>query len=53
MSIFISHASKDEKIIRAFVDKILVLGCGLKDQQVYCTSIEGLGIGTGEDFRKH
>lgn len=53
MKIFISHSSKDQKIITAFVDKILKLGCGLSDSQIFCTSIQGLGIENGTDFRKH
>lgn len=53
MSIFISHSSKDEFLIKQFVEKILILGCGLSDTQIFCTSIEGLGIKTGADFRQH
>lgn len=53
MSIFISHSSKDEYIINQFTEKILSLGCDIKDNQIFCTSIDGLGIKTGEDFRTH
>ncbi len=53
MSVFISHSSKDQYIIDQFTEKILILGCGLRDDQVFCTSIDGLGIKTGEDFRNH
>jgi len=53
MSIFISHSSKDQEIIDLFVEKILRLGCGIEDNQIFCTSIEGLGIRTGDDFREH
>ena len=53
MSVFISHSSRDRYIINQFTEKILILGCGLKDDQVFCTSIDGLGIKSGEDFRKH
>jgi hypothetical protein len=52
MSIFISHSSKDKSIIQQFVDKILKEGCGLNDHQIFCTSVEGSGINTGEDFRE-
>ncbi len=52
-SIFISHSSKDHFIIEQFIEKILILGCGLRYDQVFCTSIDGLGIKTGEDFRNH
>lgn len=51
--IFISHSSKDKILVNQFVEKILILGCGLNDEQIFCTSIEGLGIKTGSDFREH
>ena len=53
MKIFISHSHKDKTLIDKFVEKILILGCGLNDSEIFCTSIEGLGIKTGEDFREH
>lgn len=53
MSIFISHSSKDKKLIDQFVEKILILGCGLSERDIFCTSIEGLGIRNGLDFREH
>lgn len=53
MRIFISHSSKDKNLIDQFVEKILILGCGLTDENIFCTSIDGLGIKTGEDFRDH
>lgn len=51
--IFISHSTKDKDIIECFVEKILVLGCGLNENNVFCTSIDGLGIKNGVDFRSH
>lgn len=51
--IFISHSSKDVKVVKEFVDKILLLGIGLKEEDVFCTSIEGLNIKNGEDIREH
>uniref|UniRef100_UPI0025973192 toll/interleukin-1 receptor domain-containing protein n=2 Tax=Bacteroidia TaxID=200643 RepID=UPI0025973192 len=51
--IFISHSSKDEAIIKLFVDDILQLGVGIKPEQIFCTSIEDMGIKNGEDIRKH
>lgn len=53
MSIFVSHSSKDKYLIDLFLEKILILGCGLNDRTIFCTSIEGLGIKNGEDFREH
>lgn len=51
--IFISHSSKDKHIVQLFVDDILQLGVGLKSEQIFCTSIEDMGIKNGEDIRKH
>ncbi len=53
MKIFISHSSKDKPIVDQFVEKILILGCGMNENNIFCTSIEGLGIKTGLDFRNH
>lgn len=53
MKIFISHSSKDKILIDYFVEKILILGCGIDDDEIFCSSIEGLGIKTGLDFREH
>ena len=51
--IFISHSSKDKAIVQLFVDYILQLGIGLKPEQIFCTSIEDMGIKNGEDIRNH
>lgn len=51
--IFISHASMDKNVISPFIDKILTLGCKIEEKDIYCTSIDGLGIKTGDDFREH
>lgn len=53
MKVFISHSSKDKLIVNAFVENILISGCGISDNNIFCTSIEGLGIKTGNDFRNH
>lgn len=54
--IFISHSAKDFKIIDGFVKKILGNGLGFdieeSNQDIFCTSIEELGIKTGSEFRK-
>lgn len=52
-NIFISHSSKDKAIVQLFVDDILQLGIGLKPEQIFCTSIEDMGIKNGENIRKH
>lgn len=51
--IFISHSSKDRTIVQPFIDDILQLGIGLEPEQIFCTSIEDMGIKNGDDIRKH
>jgi len=51
--IFISHSSKDKEVVKMFVDHILQLGIGLNDDDIFCTSIEEMGIKNGEDLRNH
>ena len=51
--IFISHSSKDVELIKVFSDRILQLGIGLSPEDIFCTSIEEMGIRNGEDIRKH
>lgn len=51
--IFISHSSNDKDVIQKFVDHILLLGVGLSEDDIFCTSIEEMGIKNGEDLRKH
>ncbi|WP_375587778.1 toll/interleukin-1 receptor domain-containing protein [Flagellimonas aurea] len=53
MKIFISHSSKDKIIIESFVENILVQGCKLSEESIFCTSIEGIDIETGKDFREY
>jgi TIR domain len=49
MSIFISHANADKKLVKAFVN-LLQTGVDVRAKNIFCTSIEGLGIPTGKDF---
>ena len=51
--IFISHSSKDIEVVKMFVDHILQLGVGLRFDDIFCTSIEEMGIKNGEDLRNH
>lgn len=51
--IFISHSSKDKEIMERFSDYILQLGIGLSHEDIFCTSIEEMGIWNGEDIRRH
>ena len=47
---FISHSSEDEVIINGFIEKILMLGCGFKKSDIFCT-LDHTVIRTGDDFR--
>ena len=51
--IFISHSSKNKDIVEKFVDFILQFGIGIKAEDIFCTSIEEMGVKNGEDIRKH
>lgn len=51
--IFISHSSRDKDIMEKFTDGILQLGIGLSHEDIFCTSIEEMGIKNGEDIRRH
>ncbi|MBQ6204893.1 MAG: toll/interleukin-1 receptor domain-containing protein [Prevotella sp.] len=48
--IFISHASDDETIVKAFIKEILMLGCRFSTQDIFCT-LDHTAIRTGDDFR--
>ena len=50
-NIFISHSSKDKNIIQQFNKDILIAGCGLRANNIFCT-LDRSAIKTGEDFRK-
>lgn len=51
--VFISHSSKDEQVVKDFVNHILCLGIGLNPDDIFCTSIEDMTMRNGEDIRKH
>lgn len=51
--IFISHSSKDFKVVSDFVDRILCLGIGVNRNDVFCTSIEDIAVRNGSDIRLH
>lgn len=48
--IFISHATNDEIIIKAFINEILIMGCGFKSNDIFCT-LDHTSIRTGDYFR--
>ncbi len=49
--IFISHSSKDTKIVNLFCDLILNNALGIDINQLRCTSIEGTKPKSGSDFK--
>lgn len=46
--IFISHSSKDINIVENFVELILILGLGINRERIFCSSMEGQGVQSGE-----
>lgn len=46
--IFISHADKDKFLVDAFIDLLKILE--IRDDEIFCSSIGGLGIPNGLDF---
>ncbi len=48
-SIFISHSIKNREVADALVD-LLETGIGIPDSEVFCSSLEGLGIPSGVNF---
>ncbi|MFZ5957764.1 TIR domain-containing protein [Pseudomonas knackmussii] len=50
--LFISHAVKDKALADALVD-LLQTGIGLNSDQIFCSSLESLGIPSGANFVDH
>lgn len=48
--VFISYSSQDEVLVRKFITEILLAGCNLRQDEIFCT-IKHSDIKTGEDFR--
>lgn len=48
-SIFISHALADKSLAGSLYD-LLQTGCNLGNEDIVCTSVDGVGIPGGEDF---
>lgn len=46
--IFISHSSKDIDYVKSFVENILVLGLDISAERIFCSSMNGYGVKTGE-----
>lgn len=49
--IFISHSSKDKEIVDHFVDSFLCLGLEISHQNIFCSTLDGMKITTGEEWR--
>ncbi|MHB1010050.1 MAG: hypothetical protein ACYC1E_12595 [Propionibacteriaceae bacterium] len=50
MRVFVSHYSGDGPYVEAFVDEILRGGCQLGPHEIFCSSMDGLGIAAGQDL---
>lgn len=48
-SIFISHATADKELVSALVE-FLENGMGIPEAEIFCSSLDGYGIPTGENF---
>lgn len=46
--IFISHSSKDIEYVESFVKNILILGLDIPADRIFCSSMEGQGIKSGQ-----
>ena len=51
-TIFISHSSEDRELVSRFVSDILQMGLGAKETDIYCTSVDGMNVRSGDDFKK-
>lgn len=49
--IFISHSKKDEQIVKNFTDDILIGCLGFHHTDIFCTSLDGMKIKSGQDWR--
>lgn len=49
--IFISHASLDKVIVQTFVDDILIGAMNFNSNDIFCTSVDGMKIESGENWR--
>ncbi|HEY3295159.1 MAG TPA: toll/interleukin-1 receptor domain-containing protein [bacterium] len=50
--IFISHSSKDKPLAQSLV-KLLQLGLGVGRERIFCSSLAGMDIPAGKDFKEH
>ncbi|MGA8087442.1 MAG: toll/interleukin-1 receptor domain-containing protein [Terracidiphilus sp.] len=50
--VFISHADKDSALANALTD-LLLTGLNLQTSNIFCSSLAGLGIPAGQDFKSY
>lgn len=46
--IFISHSLQDIDYVKSFVENILILGLDIPSERIFCSSMEGQGIKSGQ-----
>lgn len=46
--IFISHSSKDVDFVKSFVENVMVLGLDIPSNRIFCSSMEGQGVKSGQ-----
>lgn len=51
--IFISHSAADKRIVDAFVDNIIRLGCGVPAGSIFYSSGAGTGVPAGSDLNAY
>jgi hypothetical protein len=51
--VFISHAAADRILVDPFVDTVLKLGCGLREDEIFYSSGEDTGVPSGSDLLHH
>ena len=51
-TIFISHSNKDDKLVSAFIEKILNLGLGINREEIFYTSAKDTAPRSGSDFKR-
>ncbi len=49
-SLFISHATKDKDLVEDFVEIILQIGMDIPANDIFCSSLSGMGIPSGKNF---
>lgn len=49
-TLFISHSSEDKEVVSLFVDKLLIAGCGISQDDIFYTSSEDTGVNNGDDI---